>query len=174
MGPQKRIYGNPVQWRKRLILRHFRCITAFSQKRHFRKVLCFGAKSFALQGAKYSDLCLCWSKSIFRPYIFSHPPPLPGPLTPTRADTGVASRLLRSRRGSRRNPKNGALSRRILRRFRSDLPTTFPRLINATLPPRNRRNIRASERFSVVLERTRIGTLERTPLQDSLPFPRRK
>ena len=131
---------------------------------------CSGAKSFALQRAKYSDLCLCWFESNFIPFIFPHPPPLPGPITPTQADTEVASRSLRSRRGSRRNPKNGALSRRILCRYRGDLPTAFPRLINATLPPRNRRSIKASSDSLSYQERSGIGTLGRTPQRDSFPF----
>ena len=63
------------------ISQRFQYITAFSQKRHFPKVLCHGAKSFVLQGAKYSDLCFSCFTSFFYPLYSSISLPLP-PATP--------------------------------------------------------------------------------------------
>ena len=143
----------------------------FSQIRGFPKVLCSGARSLSLKRAKSLSLD---TVQFYTLYLLT---PSPSPRTPHPHPGGIQG-LLRGRYDHGADPGEIPKTEHCRAASCADIvatsfhPITIPH--PSVLPPRNRRNIRASERFSVVLERTRIGTLEQTPLQESLPFPRRK
>lgn len=137
------VYGNPVQWRKRLILQHFQYITAFSQIRYFPKVLCSGARSLSLKRAILLSLDTVQFSTL---YLLT---PSPSPRTPHPHPGGYRGCFEVAMITARITAKSQK-TEHCLAASCADIVATFPRPFRGSSTPLFHREIAAVSRLPAI------------------------